>query len=89
MSDSMTPAAVEYVEVPTLGDLLVKAHLRFGDSPALADELLALVLAGKKTATCWAASEGGKGVEIGRDNVLSAGARIFPGVKLPDGAIRF
>jgi uncharacterized protein YhfF len=28
----------------------------FGDSPALADELLALVLAGKKTATCWAAS---------------------------------
>ena len=28
----------------------------FGDSPALADELLALVLAGKKTATCgdWA-----------------------------------
>jgi uncharacterized protein YhfF len=27
----------------------------FGDSPALADELLALVLAGKKTATCWAA----------------------------------
>jgi uncharacterized protein YhfF len=26
----------------------------FGDSPALADELLALVLAGKKTATCGA-----------------------------------
>jgi uncharacterized protein YhfF len=24
----------------------------FGDSPALADELLALVLAGRKTATC-------------------------------------
>jgi uncharacterized protein YhfF len=38
----------------------------FGDSPALADELLALVLAGKKTATCWAASGGGKGVEIGK-----------------------
>lgn len=32
----------------------------FGDSPALADELGSLVLAGKKTATCWAASEGPK-----------------------------
>ena len=28
----------------------------FGDSPALADELASLVLAGTKTATCWAAS---------------------------------
>jgi uncharacterized protein YhfF len=30
----------------------------FGDGPALADELAALVLAGVKRATCWAASEG-------------------------------
>ena len=30
----------------------------FGDSPALADELAALVLAGIKTATCWAAVDG-------------------------------
>ncbi len=30
----------------------------FGDSPALADELLALVLAGRKTATCSAAVDG-------------------------------
>ena len=30
----------------------------FGDSPELADELLELVLVGKKTATCWAATEG-------------------------------
>src|SRR4051794_41196650 len=30
----------------------------FGDGPELADELLALVLDGRKTATCWAASEG-------------------------------
>jgi uncharacterized protein YhfF len=28
----------------------------FGDTPVLADELLELVLVGKKTATCWAAS---------------------------------
>ena len=38
----------------------------FGDSPALADELLELVLVGRKTATCWAASEGEKGVETGK-----------------------
>jgi uncharacterized protein YhfF len=29
-----------------------------GDSPAMADELAALVLSGVKTATYWAASEG-------------------------------
>ena len=38
----------------------------FGDSSALADELLELVLMGKKTATCWPASEGDKGVEVGK-----------------------
>jgi len=31
----------------------------FGDSPELADELLALVLLGRKTATCWAAAQMG------------------------------
>jgi mannose-1-phosphate guanylyltransferase len=31
----------------------------------------------------------GEGVTVGRDNVLAAGARIFPGVELPDGAIKF
>jgi mannose-1-phosphate guanylyltransferase len=31
----------------------------------------------------------GEKVQIGSDNTLSAGARIFPGVRLPDGAIRF
>ncbi len=31
----------------------------------------------------------GEGVTLGSDNVLAAGARIFPGVHLPDGAIRF
>jgi uncharacterized protein YhfF len=30
----------------------------FGDNPALADELAALVLTGLKRATCWAASDG-------------------------------
>jgi mannose-1-phosphate guanylyltransferase len=31
----------------------------------------------------------GEGVTLGAGNVLTAGARIFPGVSLPDGAIRF
>lgn len=31
----------------------------------------------------------GEGVKLGSWNTLAAGARIFPGVELPDGAIRF
>jgi mannose-1-phosphate guanylyltransferase len=31
----------------------------------------------------------GEGVTVGADNILRAGARIFPGVQLPDGAIKF
>jgi len=31
----------------------------------------------------------GADVRVGRDNTLAAGVRIFPGVQLPDGAIRF
>ena len=46
----------------------------FGDSPALADELLDLVLAGKKTATCWPASEGDKGVAVGKRWIVKDGS---------------
>jgi len=38
----------------------------FGDSPALADELVELVVAGRKTATSWPASEGDRGVVVGK-----------------------
>jgi uncharacterized protein YhfF len=38
----------------------------FGDSGELADWLLALVLEGKKRATCWAVAEGMKGAELTR-----------------------
>jgi mannose-1-phosphate guanylyltransferase len=31
----------------------------------------------------------GDGVKVGANNVLAAGVRIFPGVELPDGAIKF
>ena len=46
----------------------------FGDSPALADELLALVLEGRKRATSWAVSEGLKGAEIGKPMIACDGA---------------
>jgi uncharacterized protein YhfF len=49
---------------------------RFGDSPELADELLALVLAGRKTATCGALRDFG-GAEpapvVGRRDVVLDG----------------
>ena len=50
----------------------------FGDSPALADELLALALAGTKTATCGAlrdfAPAGGEAMpEVGRRDVVLDG----------------
>jgi mannose-1-phosphate guanylyltransferase len=31
----------------------------------------------------------GEGVSVGADNVITRGARVFPGVALPDGAIEF
>ena len=31
----------------------------------------------------------GEGVTLGADNVVSNGARLFPGVTLPDGGLRF
>ena len=50
----------------------------FGDSPELADELLALVLAGKKTATCGALRDYQAGKEampvVGRRDVMLDGA---------------
>jgi uncharacterized protein YhfF len=45
----------------------------FGDSPELADELLELVLIGNKTATCWAAKEGDKGVVVGKRWIVKDG----------------
>ena len=45
----------------------------FGDSPELADELLALVLEGKKTATCWSIADGQQ-TEVGKRMVVKDGA---------------
>ena len=41
------------------------ARFPFGDGPKLADELLDLILIGKKRATCWSATEGAKGTVVG------------------------
>jgi uncharacterized protein YhfF len=48
----------------------------FGDGPELADQLLALILEGKKTATCWAAAEGLKGAEVGKPWAVKDGAGV-------------
>jgi uncharacterized protein YhfF len=45
----------------------------FGDSPQMADELLALVLAGAKTATCWSVRDGQQ-TEVGKRMVVKDGA---------------
>jgi uncharacterized protein YhfF len=45
----------------------------FGDSPHLADELLALVLSGRKTATCWSVQEG-KQTAVGKRMVVCDGS---------------
>lgn len=47
----------------------------FGDSAALADDLAALVLAGKKTATCCAASDGIL-THVGKRMVVLNGSRV-------------
>ena len=47
----------------------------FGDSPELADELAELVLAGRKRATCWAASEGPK-THVGQRWVVLDGSGV-------------
>lgn len=48
----------------------------FGDSPELADRLLELVLAGKKTATCWAVSQGLLSAEVGKMMVVLDGQGV-------------
>lgn len=45
----------------------------FGDSPKMADELLAYVLAGMKTATCWSVRDG-QLTEVGKRMVAKDGA---------------
>jgi uncharacterized protein YhfF len=45
----------------------------FGDGPAMADELLSLVLSGRKTATCWDATQGVKGSAAGKCYVVLDG----------------
>ena len=55
---------------------MAQVSFSFGDSPELADELLALVLAGKKTATCGALRDFGGDEpvpEVGRRDIVLDG----------------
>ena len=47
----------------------------FGDNPALAEELAGLVLAGKKTASCWPVSEG-QSTYVGKKMVMLDGSGV-------------
>ncbi len=60
-----------------MGDVDWRAleQFSFGDSPWLAQGLVELVLAGKKRATCWAASEGPK-TQVGKRWVVRDGSGI-------------
>ena len=58
-----------------VGDWSALETFSFGDSPELADELAELVLAGKKRATCWAASEGPK-THVGKQWVVLDGRGV-------------
>ncbi len=62
--------------MPAQGAHSTLERFAFGDSPAMADELLSLVLQGRKTATCWPASQGLKGSAPGASYVVldSSGA---------------
>lgn len=60
----------------TAGDWRDLDHFAFGDSPAMADELLALVLAGIKTATCWDVAAGPPPPCVGQRAVVLDGAGI-------------
>jgi uncharacterized protein YhfF len=53
----------------------LEAHM-FGDGPELADELLHLILEGRKTATCWSAAEGLKGAQVGKKWAVMNGAGV-------------
>jgi uncharacterized protein YhfF len=45
----------------------------FGDGPELADELLNLILSGRKRATCWSAAEGSNDTVVGGRWVVEDG----------------
>ncbi len=45
----------------------------FGDSPEMADRLLALVVAGNKRATCWSVADGQQ-THVGKQMVVTDGA---------------
>lgn len=45
----------------------------FGDNPTMANELLGLVLEGRKTATAWAAVHGPLGTKVGQRMIVKDG----------------
>jgi mannose-1-phosphate guanylyltransferase len=67
---------------------VVLAGVEIGDGTTLQD---CIVAAGATIGAGCRLSDAtiGEGVRIGADNVIARGARLFPGLELPDGAIKF
>lgn len=54
-------------------DLEALPRSAFGDSPEMADDLLNLILAGRKRATCWSAVADAEGAKVGARWVVEDG----------------
>jgi uncharacterized protein YhfF len=59
--------------MPAASDWRSLESFAFGDSPGMADQLLGFVLAGAKTATCWAVRDG-ELTHVGKRMVVNDGA---------------
>lgn len=82
-------AGVKVAAGATVERAVILAGSEIGEGCVLRD---CIVAAGCRVGAGTQVLEGavlGEGVTVGADNVIAGGARIFPGVSLPDGAIKF
>jgi mannose-1-phosphate guanylyltransferase len=80
---------VDVGERTTIERSVVLAGTRIGASCELRDCIIAPGCEIGAGTTVTGGAVLGEGVRVGRDNVITRGARIFPGVVLPDRAIEF
>jgi mannose-1-phosphate guanylyltransferase len=73
----------------TVERAVVLANTRVGESCELRDCIVGPDCEVGRGSTISGGAVIGEQVRIGADNVITRGARIFPGVQLPDGAIQF
>jgi mannose-1-phosphate guanylyltransferase len=84
LGHGVTVAAGAHVESSVLLD-----HVRIGERTTIRSSIVGPGVTIGEHCHVEGGAVLGEGARIGADNVLAAGVRIFPGVELPDGAIRF